>query len=770
MLRRTVALVLIILAGVSCSRDPEVVKKKYLQNGNRYFEKQKYKEAYIMYRNALKKDGRYSEAYYRVGLTELRMLQPMDALRDFRRAIDTDPRFTNPDARVQAGNILLMGYMVREDHPAQLADELRVLTDALLKHNAKSVQGLRLDGYLKMTVDHNPKAAIAQFRLASQISPNEPDVVLPLVESLLADQQDAEAEKLGHELIQKHKDFTSIYDVLYVHYVRSKRLPEAEQILKLKASNNPKDPDPLLQMAQLYYGTQRLDAMRAVLDKLSSDRANFPDGARRAGRFYAVIRDFDTSIRVYQAGMRQDPEHKGDYQKEIAQVLLSQNKKDEAARLLDEVLKANPKDDAAHAMRAALLIETGDPKQIQQAIAELQTSVGQQPSNPVLRFNLGRALLIKGQLEQARVQFQEALKHRPEYGPARLALAQIYLSRREFGNAIQEADTALKYDAGSLNAHLIRANALAAMGNPSQARDELNQTIQKFPNSPEAALLLASLDMRERRYADAEQAFQRLYKVNPADLRALLGLSETYAVQKQYDKAAAVLRAELAKSPDRLELRAALGNVLYRSGNFDLATEQYQAILQARPDAVDIYVRLGETYAAKGDLPAAIRAFDKAKQLRPNDPAAYLQLALLYERSGRPMQARPIYEQILKLQPDHGIALNNLAYLLAENSGDLDEALALAQRARQRMPTNNDVADTLGWIYIKKNLSDNAVSIFRDLVTKDPARSTFRYHLAMALYQRGDKPAARKELLGALELKPSSAESAKIKDLIARTQ
>jgi Flp pilus assembly protein TadD len=86
------------------------------------------------------------------------------------------------------------------------------------------------------------------------------------------------------------------------------------------------------------------------------------------------------------------------------------------------------------------------------------------------------------------------------------------------------------------------------------------------------------------------------------------------------------------------------------------------------------------------------------------------------------------------------------------------------------MPTNNDVADTLGWIYIKKNLSDNAVSIFRDLVTKDPARSTFRYHLAMALYQRGDKPEARKQLQGALELKPSSAETAKINDLIARTQ
>ncbi len=71
------------MTAVSCSRDPNVVKVKYLQNGNRYFEKGKYKEAYIMYRNALKKDPKYSEAYYRVGLAELRMQRWQDAARDF---------------------------------------------------------------------------------------------------------------------------------------------------------------------------------------------------------------------------------------------------------------------------------------------------------------------------------------------------------------------------------------------------------------------------------------------------------------------------------------------------------------------------------------------------------------------------------------------------------------------------------------------------------------------------------------------------------------
>ncbi len=759
---------LALCAGLSCSRDPEVVKRKYLQNGNRYFEKQKYKEAYIMYRNALKKDARYSEAYYRVGLTELRMGRAAEALRDFRRAIDTDAKFSNPDARVQAGNILLMGYMVREDRPAELRDELRSVTRELLKHNAKSVPGLRLNGYLKLVADHDAPGAIEQFRLANSVTPDQPDVVLPLVESLLAGNQDEEAEKIGRELIQKHKEFTAIYDVLYVRFLQRNRIQDAEQLLKLKAANNPKDPGPLLQLAQHCYRTQRLDEMRAMLTKVASDPKIYPDGARRAGRFYATIRDYDAAIRNFELAMRQDPDQKPEYQKEIAQVLIAQNKHDQASRLLEQVLEERPKDEAAQAMRAALLLESGDPKQVRQAVTDLQTAVGQQPSNPVLRFNLGRALLMQNQTEQARVQFQEALKLRPEYTPARLALAQIYVSRREFASAIQEASTSLNSDPGSLQARLIRGNSLAAMGNTTQARIDLNETIQRFPNSPEAALQLATLDMAEKRYKEAEARFTQLHQANPADLRPLLGLSETYAIQKQFDKASAVLRAELAKNPSRLELRGALGNIGYRSGNYDMAIQEYQAVIQARPSAADIYVRLGESFAAKGDLQAAIRAFDKAGQLRPNDPMSYLQLALLYERTGNTTQARPIYEKILRIQPDHPIALNNLAYLLAETGGDLDQALALAQRARQKLPDNPEVADTLGWIYIKKNLSDNAVSIFRDLVTKQPDRATFRYHLAMALFQRGNKPEARKELQSALSQKPTAQEALKIKELMGR--
>jgi tetratricopeptide (TPR) repeat protein len=143
-------------------------------------------------------------------------------------------------------------------------------------------------------------------------------------------------------------------------------------------------------------------------------------------------------------------------------------------------------------------------------------------------------------------------------------------------------------------------------------------------------------------------------------------------------------------------------------------------------------------------------------------------LALVLDAASRKAEARQVYEATLKLDPNNGVALNNVAFLMAESGGDLDDALTKAQRAKQLLPNLSEVSDTLGWIYLKKNLSDNAVEIFKDLVAKQPGQSTFHYHLAMALSQKGDRSRALEQLKEALKYNPPKDEKDKIQQLINR--
>jgi Flp pilus assembly protein TadD len=141
---------------------------------------------------------------------------------------------------------------------------------------------------------------------------------------------------------------------------------------------------------------------------------------------------------------------------------------------------------------------------------------------------------------------------------------------------------------------------------------------------------------------------------------------------------------------------------------------------------------------------------------------------MILETIGPMDQANAVYQQILKLDPNNSLALNNLAYHKAEEGQDLDSALSMAQRAHQMEPNATNLADTLGWIYIKKNMSGEAERIFKDLVVKDPANSMFHYHYGMALVQKGDKSSARREFETALRNKPSKDEASKIQQELTR--
>jgi Tfp pilus assembly protein PilF len=65
-------------------------------------------------------------------------------------------------------------------------------------------------------------------------------------------------------------------------------------------------------------------------------------------------------------------------------------------------------------------------------------------------------------------------------------------------------------------------------------------------------------------------------------------------------------------------------------------------------------------------------------------------------------------------------------------------------------------------------LPDNALEIFRNNVSKAPKNSTYRYHLGLALFQKGDKVRAKQELQAALTNNPSKEEAANIKELIGK--
>ncbi|MCX6627827.1 MAG: tetratricopeptide repeat protein, partial [Candidatus Solibacter sp.] len=144
---RLVAVVLAVLVALaSCSRDPNVVKRRYLESGNKYFEKERYKEASIQYRNALKRDPKYGAAYYKLALVSLRMNEMSTAVPALRRAVELVPpdQPDHWDAVVRLSEI----YLAAARTDKQFLGEAEKLIKDLLKHEPNSFDAHRLTGDL----------------------------------------------------------------------------------------------------------------------------------------------------------------------------------------------------------------------------------------------------------------------------------------------------------------------------------------------------------------------------------------------------------------------------------------------------------------------------------------------------------------------------------------------------------------------------------------------------------------------------------------------
>jgi tetratricopeptide (TPR) repeat protein len=138
-------------------------------------------------------------------------------------------------------------------------------------------------------------------------------------------------------------------------------------------------------------------------------------------------------------------------------------------------------------------------------------------------------------------------------------------------------------------------------------------------------------------------------------------------------------------------------------------------------------------------------------------------LGIIYDTQKKYDQAKEYYQKALKINPKFVPAANNLAYLYAEKGENVDEALSLAQSAKEQFPDDPHISDTLGWVYYKKNVFSRAIVYLKEANDKIQNNPMTRYHLGMAYYKNGEKENAKRELKKALELdsKFEGAEEAK---------
>ncbi len=776
----TLASVCALLFSSACTQSPE----KLVAAGNRYHDQKKFKEASILYQKAIAKDKTNAEAYYRQGLNLMSDGNPIEASKYFRRAVDLKP--SNTDAAIKLAEIYLGAYASNPQKLKNFLSDAKDLDNKVLQQDPNSFDGTRIQGLLYLA-DNNRDKALESFGKANNIKPYSRELVGWYAQALSGAQRSQEAEALVRDTLAHDKTWGPGYDFLYVLYSRQNDKAKAEGILQARVQNEPSNPIAVQNLANFLMLSNRYDEAEALMKRVVNDKKNFPAGREMLGDFYMRAKKFDQALAQYQAGAKEDSSNASKYQQRIVAVYEATGRRDDAVKLAKNLAAANPKDAASSEIYSTLLLQNGSQAEVTKSVDELKTLVANNPGDGALHFQLARAYFGLGQADKALGEALEAVQDESKNKAprpivilgARTLAARVYEDRGDHAKAIEQTEAVLSVNPKMPDARLIRDRAFMGTNQAEKAQADLQTLVQEFPAMNDAHLQLAGLYMLSKQYDKANNEFGKVWNSNPPDTRGLLGLQAVKLAQGKGAEAVAALRDLVGKNPNIPAYRDQLagfevtaGAQLLRSNPegakqfFLQSADDYKEVLKTNPKSAETWLRLGMVQRQLGQADQALNSFEEAAKADPRNVNALLNEAMLQEAVGKKSDAAATYNRILGLDPENPLALNNVAFMDAEKGTNLDQAMTFAERAKKRVPNDPNISDTLGYVYLQKNLNSEALRIFRQVVQENPQNSTYHFHLAMALLKQGDKQGAKDEAHKALQSSPQPEQQDKIRTFV----
>ena len=189
--------------------------------------------------------------------------------------------------------------------------------------------------------------------------------------------------------------------------------------------------------------------------------------------------------------------------------------------------------------------------------------------------------------------------------------------------------------------------------------------------------------------------------LRPDHIDALLLTAELLEKLDQHDLATEVYDKVPRDDPEFHAAELGRAETLRQSGRENAAIEVLQQLTGSHGHLLQVHVALA-------DMLRELDRFEEAKASYNNaismirEPAEqhwiiYFARGVAYERTGHWSQAEADFRKALELKPDQPTVLNYLGYSLLELQTDLEEALALIERAVEQRPEAGHIIDSLGW-------------------------------------------------------------------------
>ena len=723
------SLFIILISG--CRNDEEEKEAKIAKHraqAEQYMTNGAFKEAVIELKNLVQLSPADDRAFYELGEAYMNMGQLKDAFEYYLKAF-----------AVNRGNLKAILKLGRLYLVANKTKDARAAVTMLLDEAPENIEVLALLADVQMQ-ERNFDESLKTLKKAASNYPNHSGVQLTMARLQLirgdldqADDAYRKAASLDSTLNTYLRSSGDKYQSLPVqarYYEQSKQWDKAEKIYReLAEASSEKNTSSLMDLAAYYDRRRSYEKTLAVLEQVSALQKN------------------DYRIQM-----------------KIANLHFSYNKIAEAETLVDEILKDYQWDRDANILKGRLLLQQRD---YGGALQRFDRVVKDSPNNASLHYYRGICLMRRGDTVEAQNTLIEAIGLNPKLIDARLILAKSYLKKsksRNEGLAQQQVDQALKLAPNHPEALTIKGMLKIQKDDMKGAEEVFKEVLQKSPNYAPAHLRLGIIYGMTGRRKSAMASYNKALEINPYEIDALVNIVKSYVKGKSFANALSICKAHIQMVKDVPTAAARVddlsGKIYAAKGEMEKAKQHFVKAIENDPYLMSSHLALTDIYYKEENVGQVITHYENTLNENPKFLPGYMILGSIYERQDQPEKAEIIYRKVLEIEKDFAPAANNLAFNLAERGVNIEEALQLAEQAKEKRPDDPFVLDTLGWICYLLGHHGQAIAHLEKSVSLMPDNPSFNYHLGKAYYKSKQHDKARAHLSKVLELAPKSKDAA----------
>ncbi|HEX5890296.1 MAG TPA: tetratricopeptide repeat protein [Pyrinomonadaceae bacterium] len=379
--------------------------------------------------------------------------------------------------------------------------------------------------------------------------------------------------------------------------------------------------------------------------------------------------------------------------------------------------------DVARLERVATLIRENKTTEAERQLAIVLRT---KPNDPVALNLLGTIRAKQNRLNEAETLFVRSTVNNPRYTAARMNLAYLYLQKRE----------------------------------PAKAVVQLKEVLISEPTNTDVMVMLGDAHLTTNALAEAEEQYLLALDGRLDNAGALLGLAQISRLKGEIKETTIYLTrvGTLTANSTSPELLYKFALLSLQVGMSDAAKAALENALKLRPNDPAYMLGYGIAWLRKGDLFEAEKVFRKLVQLQPNNEPAQVHLGYVLLNQKKYDEAKLWLEKSARSASPIPEVFYYLG-LVAQEQNDDAKAIALFEKAVQKLPNYAHARIALGSSYIKLRNYPRAKEELETAVKLDPEEPTAHYNLALLYARLKDTARAQEEMRIVEKLKAKGAGS-----------